>query len=126
MLEGIPKAERTAIAERRKAALHKLGLFCDFKGEYLQTITRNQLETLGLLGDQARGSSSPRPTSSSGLKAMWKERLEWASLRFWTGLQKMPHLRKACWLRERMNTIVSVTTSFVLLTSRSPTARELR
>jgi len=100
MLEGIPKAERTAIAERRKAALHKLGLFYDFKGGYLQTITRNQLETLGLLGDQARGSSSPRPTSSSGQKAVWKERLEWASLRFWTGLQKMPHLRKACWLRE--------------------------
>ena len=108
MLEGIPKAERTAIAERRKAALHKLGLFYDFKGEYFQTITRNQLETLGLLGDQARGSSSPRPTSSSGQKAVWKERMEWASLRFWTGLQKMPNLRKACWLRERMNTIVSV------------------
>ena len=115
MLEGIPKAERTAIAERRKAALHKLGLFYDFKGEYFQTITRNQLETLGLLGDQARGSSSPRPTSSSGQKVVWKERMEWASLRFWTGLQKMPNLRKACWLRERMNTIVSVTTSFVLL-----------
>ena len=59
MLEGITKAERTAIAERRKAALHKLGVFFDFKGEYLQKITRNQLEALGLLYDQARGSTSP-------------------------------------------------------------------
>jgi hypothetical protein len=45
--EGISKAARTAIAERRKAALHKLGVFYDFEGEYLQKITRNQLETLG-------------------------------------------------------------------------------
>ena len=59
MLEGITKAERTAIAERRKAALHKLGVFFDFKGEYLQKITRSQLEALGLLDDQARGSTSP-------------------------------------------------------------------
>ena len=59
MLEGVGKADRTKIAERRKAALHKLGLYCDFKGEYLQSITQSQLESLGLLGDQARGSASP-------------------------------------------------------------------
>ena len=59
MLAGAGKADRTKIAERRKAALHKLGLYYDFKGEYLQSITQHQLESLGLLGDQARGSSSP-------------------------------------------------------------------
>ena len=59
MLEGVNKADRTKIAERRKAALHKLGLFYGFRGEYLQSITHNQLESLGLLDDQARGSSSP-------------------------------------------------------------------
>ena len=59
MLEGVNKADRTKIAERRKAALHKLGLFYDFRGEYLQSITHSQLESLGLLDDQARGSSSP-------------------------------------------------------------------
>jgi hypothetical protein len=59
MLEGAGKADRTKIAERRKAALHKLGLYYDFKGEYLQSIAQNQLESLGLLGDQARGSASP-------------------------------------------------------------------
>ena len=58
MPEGAGKADRTKIAERRKAALHKLGLY-DFKGEYLQSITQHLLESLGLLGDQARGSSSP-------------------------------------------------------------------
>ena len=59
ILEGAGKADRTKIAERRKTALHKLGLYYDFKGEYLQSITQHQLESLGLLGDQARGSSSP-------------------------------------------------------------------
>ena len=60
MLQGAGKADRTKIAERRQAALHKLGLYYDYnRGEYLQSITQHQLESLGLLGDQARGSSSP-------------------------------------------------------------------
>ena len=58
MLEGVNKADRMKIAERRKAALHKLGLYYGYRGEYLQSITHNQLESLGLLDDQARGSSS--------------------------------------------------------------------
>ena len=60
MLEGAGKADRRKIAERRQAALHKLGLYYDYnRGEYLQSITQHQLESLGLHGDQARGSSSP-------------------------------------------------------------------
>ena len=59
MLEGAGKADRMKIAERRKSALHKLGLYYDYRGEYLQSITNNQLESLGFLGDQARGSSRP-------------------------------------------------------------------
>ena len=58
MLEGAGKADRTKIADRRKAALHKLGLYYDYRGGYLQSITQHQLESFGLLGDQARGSSS--------------------------------------------------------------------
>ena len=57
-LEGVNKADRAKIAERRKAALHKLGLYYDYRGEYLQSITHHQLESLGLLDEQARGSSS--------------------------------------------------------------------
>ena len=72
MLEGVNKADRTKIAERRKAALHKLGLYYDFRGEYLQSITHSQLETLGLLDDQARGSSSPE----AGLLARAKSRFD--------------------------------------------------
>ena len=59
MLEGTNKADKAKIAERRKAALHKLGLYYDYRGEYLQSITHHQLESLGLLDEQARGSSSP-------------------------------------------------------------------
>ena len=68
ILEGAGKADRTKIAERRKTALHKLGLYYDFKGEYLQSITQHQLESLGLLGrsrfaqtcqEQARESFEP-------------------------------------------------------------------
>ena len=72
MLEGMNKADRTKIAERRKAALHKLGLYYDFRGEYLQSITHGQLESLGLLDDQARGSSSPE----AGLLARAKSRFD--------------------------------------------------
>ena len=72
MLEGVNKADRTKIAERRKAALHKLGLYYDFRGEYLQSITHSQLESLGLLDDQARGSSSPE----AGLLARAKSRFD--------------------------------------------------
>ena len=58
-LEGMSKADRQKIAERRKAALHKIGLYYDHRGEYLQRITQSQLESLGLLDEQARGSTSP-------------------------------------------------------------------
>lgn len=59
MLDDAVKIDRTKIAERRKEALHKLGRYYGFTGEHLQEITRDQLDSLGLLGDQARGSSSP-------------------------------------------------------------------
>lgn len=51
-MDDAPKVDRTKIAEPRKEALRKLGLYYDFKGEYLQKITRDQL-------DQARGSTCP-------------------------------------------------------------------
>ena len=54
-----PKANRTKIAERRKEELRKLGLYHDFEGECLQQITFSQLDALGILDDQARGSASP-------------------------------------------------------------------
>ena len=53
------KADRQKIAERRKAALHKIGIYYDHRGDYLQKITQSQLESLGLLDEQARGSTSP-------------------------------------------------------------------
>ena len=58
-LEGMSKADRQKIAERRKAALHKIGIYYDHRGDYLQKITQSQLESLGLLDEQARGSTSP-------------------------------------------------------------------
>ena len=54
---GAPKANHTKIAERRKAELRKLGVYCD---EFLQQITSSQLDALGLLDDQARGSASSK------------------------------------------------------------------
>ena len=75
MLEGAAKADRTKIAERRKAALHELGLYYDFKGEHLQSITWNQLESLGLLGDQARGSSSPEADLIKRAKSRYERAL---------------------------------------------------
>jgi hypothetical protein len=36
-----PKANRAKIAERRKEELRKLGLYYDFKGEFLQQITNS-------------------------------------------------------------------------------------
>ena len=75
MLEGVGKADRTKIAERRKAALHKLGLYYDFKGEYLQSITQSQLESLGLLGDQARGSASPESDLIKRAKSRYERAL---------------------------------------------------
>ena len=54
-----PKVNRTKIAERGKEELRKLGLYYDFKCEFLQQITNGQLDALGLLDDQARGSVSP-------------------------------------------------------------------
>ena len=53
------KANRTKIAKRRKEEFRKLGLYYDFKGGFLQQITNSQLDSLGLLDDQARGSVSP-------------------------------------------------------------------
>ena len=122
MLEGIPKAERTATAEPRKAALHKLGLYYDFKGEYLQSIARNQLETLGLLGDQARGSTSP----AADLIKRAKGSLQHGVFTCLGHLQRTPHLRKVCLLKARTNTIVSVTTSAAQHFYRSLIARELK
>ena len=58
-MEDASKAQRAKIAERRKEALQKLGVRCDFKGEFLKKITNQQLEGMGLLGDQLRGSISP-------------------------------------------------------------------
>ena len=58
-LEDPSKAQRAKIAERRKEALQKLRVRYDFKGEFLKKITTLQLEGLGLLGDQLRGSISP-------------------------------------------------------------------
>ena len=75
MLEGVNKADRTKIAERRKAALHKLGLYYDFRGEYLQSITHSQLESLGLLDDQARGSSSPEASLLARAKSRFDRAL---------------------------------------------------
>ena len=75
MLEGVNKADRTKIAERRKAALHKLGLYYDFRGEYLQSITHDQLESLCLLDDQARGSSSPEASLLARAKSRFDRAL---------------------------------------------------
>ena len=58
-LEDASKAQRAKIAERRKEALQKLGVRHDSKGEFLKKITNQQLEGMGLLGDQLRGSISP-------------------------------------------------------------------
>ena len=54
-----PKANRTKIAERRKEEFRKLGLYYDFNGGFLQQITSSQLDSLGILDDQARGSVTP-------------------------------------------------------------------
>ena len=69
MLEDASRAQRTKIAERRKDELRKFGMKCDFKGDFLKQITDKQLEGLGLLGDQARGSSSPEADPISRAKS---------------------------------------------------------
>ena len=68
-LEDASKAQRAKIAERRKAELQKLGVRCDFKGEFLKKITNQQLEGMGLLGDQLRGSISPEADLISRAKS---------------------------------------------------------
>ena len=69
MLEDASRAQRTKIAERRNEELPKLGVKYDFKGDFLKQITDKQLEGLGLLGDQARGSTSPEADLSSRAKS---------------------------------------------------------
>ena len=69
------KADRAKIAERRKAALHKLGLYYGYRGEYLQSITHTQLESLGLLDEQARGSSSPEADLLKRAKSRYERAL---------------------------------------------------
>ena len=72
MLEDASRAKRTKIAERserRKEELRKLGVKYDFKGDFLKRITDRQLEGLGLLGDQSRGSSSPEADLISRAKS---------------------------------------------------------
>ena len=118
------------------------------KGLPLQSAARQPCTSLDSSTTSKGGTSRPSPGISLRPLVCWEIRLgevqargrphqagkrpcgksDWNGLHFGSGqvYKKMPHLRKACWLRERMNTIVSVTTSFVLLTSRSPTARELR
>ena len=74
-LEDASKAQRAKIAERRKAELQKLGVRCDFKGEFLKKIT-NQLEGMGLLGDQLRGSISPEADLISRAKSRHNRAIE--------------------------------------------------
>ena len=68
-LEDASKAQRTKIAERRKAELQKLGVRYDFKGEFLKKVTNEQLSAMGLLGDQLRGSTSPEADLVSRVKS---------------------------------------------------------
>ena len=69
MLEDASRAQRTKITRRRKEELRKLGVKYDFKGDFLKQITDKQLEGLGLLGDQARGSTSPEADLISRAKS---------------------------------------------------------
>ena len=69
MLEDASRAQRTKIAERRKEELRKLDVKYDFKGDFLKRITDRQPEGLCLLGDQARGSSSPEADLISRAKS---------------------------------------------------------
>ena len=60
ILEDAAKADRKKIAERRRQQLQKFGLRYDFKGEYLQQITEEQLSSLGILNELLfRGNISP-------------------------------------------------------------------
>ena len=70
-MEDASKAQRAKIAERRKAELQKLGVRCDFKGEFLKKI-----EGRGLLGDQLRGSISPEADLISRAKSRHNRAIE--------------------------------------------------
>ena len=77
MLEDVPRAQRTRIAERRNEQLRKLGIKYDFQGDCLKQIADKQLEGLGLLGDQARGSTSPEADLISREKPPWARSEPW-------------------------------------------------
>ena len=51
----------------------------DFKGDFLKSVTDRQLEGLGLLGDQARGSSSPEANLISRAKSRHARALDLGS-----------------------------------------------
>ena len=77
------KADRTKIAERRKEQLRKLGLKYDFKGDFLQQITEDQLTGLGLLDElQFRGNISPEADLLARARSRYQraEKLGYASV----------------------------------------------
>ena len=64
---------RRLIAPRLPSVTRKPFVNYDSKGEYSQQITSDQLDSLGLLGDQARGSTSPE----ADLIKVAKSRHDW-------------------------------------------------
>ena len=80
----------------RKEELRKLGIRYDFKGDFLKRVTECQLEGLGLLGDQARGSSSPEADLSVVPKAVMLVLWILATAASLRGSPKMPLLLQVC------------------------------
>ena len=101
MLEDASRAQRTKIA-KRKEELRKLGVKYDFKGDFLKQITDKQLEGLGLLGDQARGSASPGADLSVVPKAVMYEPWILVTPASLSGSPRMPPLLRVCQMRARM------------------------
>ena len=95
-MEDASKAQRTKIAERRKKELRKLGVKYDFKGDFLKRVTDRQLEGLCLLGDQARGSSSPEADLISRAKSRHARASDLGYNSILERFPKMPLLLQVC------------------------------
>ena len=111
MLEGTTKAERTAIAERRKAAYTNWEFSLISKVNIFRRSLEVNLKPWAFWMTKHAAAPVLKLTSSKGQKAVWKERSGLAMSRL--------NLLRACWLKRRMNMTAKVMIFYVQLISQS-------